>query len=1286
MINTFTSGLNLDVSPRFLDKSSYSYALNAVLESDTGNQGSIINELGNDLCQTINGNIMGHVILDDNSFLIITDTNIIATLNPTTKAYEEIINAPCLNITNPVSILFRIRKGCERTIYLTDGTNPHRTINLDSLNDYIVDGEWDCDLFSTSPSVELPCASLVRVNDSGGQIELGSVSFHIRYMDEDLNTSNWFELPFQVTIVDDILNAPYNTIDGGTNLLTDPETEDLTGVPISNKSVEILLEGLDQSYKYYQIAHVQSISATGAPSQITHSFPQAITQTNYTFTGLNNGGILSSLDDIVVDEQIIDIANHHVQLDNRLILAGESTQSYDWAQVQRAANTIRIGWCEKVQPDSSKLPTYTPSYMRDEIQAFAIVGKLKNSSQTFAFHIPGRTSTAFDLADVDGQPRWKVENTASFQFPNQYGTMSYIECGSDYPDVLDCNGERIYPEGPVRHHKFPDTCLSPLTREPSSPIELQSKDVVSLGINVNITEFLTLIPEALANNIESWHVVSAVPTEQDHTVLDKGIYFNAKTRIEYLDETVSISRQDDVYNPSLSTDRWEPNLRAGFFLSPEVLFNRRFLNGTHYKFIKKLSSTWENTIGRDGIRVPGIFDYDFSEGLKENFGQTVGINNSVFVDPPELADVPIGESPFIGTSTVTADLNGTTIHNANFSHHVFYSQLAEDISEDHSFSGRTERAFYTSIKRDVDPFCNLYALTYTTAFNLNCIEDGCVYGGDSYISKFQMASIESVTPGSGKAFYRFYVESRINTGLRSSSTDPLVNYYKGSTDPELIDYLNPNRELADGEVRVYKPEFFSYNADYSRQRIEKPYFPIPLAFDFCSECLNEYPFRIRYSKRSYQEELADNYEVFLQNDYRDLDGSTGIITNLFIDKDQLYAATEKASWFIPTRPQQIQTDASTAYIGIGDVLSVPPKKLSTTNYAYGGSQDKWSFTSTEFGTFYMDQLQNKFFHLSDKLTEISDKGLRNWFEENTDLQLTKAFPSANNPYKHAGFITTYDSRHRRVILTKRDYKPLFDDMTFDGTYFRNVGGVIVPLGEPSYFENLSSTISYSVPHQKWASFHSYVPNYYMNNHETFFSQVNTNFGGLDFRGVYEHNAGSYQTYYNSKKPFIIEYTQNEEAVMTKVFDSLTLYSQTYEQISNNIYKERNGVVPFTGIISYNENQSTGYHPLSLETDLLPINDTDLGEGVSVDYVEDHYRISNLRDYTSDLTFWTEDWDDTKSSYPIDKVPQNIDYNKSLFETERLRGQYLKNRLFSELLGNYKVVTDLIATKQSISNR
>ena len=65
---------------------------------------------------------------------------------------------------------------------------------------------------------------------------------------------------------------------------------------------------------------------------------------------------------------------------------------------------------------------------------------------------------------------------------------------------------------------------------------------------------------------------------------------------------------------------------------------------------------------------------------------------------------------------------------------------------------------------------------------------------------------------------------------------------------------------------------------------------------------------------SFQEEKTDNYRMFLPNNYRDIEGETGEITNIFRLYNNLFAHTEEALWRMGRNYQERVTDNIVSFI------------------------------------------------------------------------------------------------------------------------------------------------------------------------------------------------------------------------------------------------------------------------------------------------------------------------------------------------------------------------------------
>lgn len=230
------------------------------------------------------------------------------------------------------------------------------------------------------------------------------------------------------------------------------------------------------------------------------------------------------------------------------------------------------------------------------------------------------------------------------------------------------------------------------------------------------------------------------------------------------------------------------------------------------------------------------------------------------------------------------------------------------------------------------------------------------------------------------------------------------------------------------------PQVYLVNPDHNVRAGVKKFYTIPLEYDCCSECREFFPHRIHYSQQSFQEEKSDNYRMFLPNNYRDIEGETGHITNLYRFYNNLYVHTEEALWQMGRNYQERVTDNVVSFIGTGSYFEIPPQKvLDDDTGSSAGTRHKWGSIKTPAGIFFVSENQRKIYQFSGKdLKPISNTGLSNWFKNNLEIALDKnylkslgkEYPNRDNP-SHllgTGFLSTYDTKKERIIFTKKDFK------------------------------------------------------------------------------------------------------------------------------------------------------------------------------------------------------------------------------------------------------------------------
>jgi hypothetical protein len=256
---------------------------------------------------------------------------------------------------------------------------------------------------------------------------------------------------------------------------------------------------------------------------------------------------------------------------------------------------------------------------------------------------------------------------------------------------------------------------------------------------------------------------------------------------------------------------------------------------------------------------------------------------------------------------------------------------------------------------------------------------------------------------------------------------------------ELDSYLLEKLTLLDSDNengRLYKgyaaAEIYELNPDYRRINKQKIFFHLGIEYDCCSECIEEFPQRIHFSEQAFQEELSDNYRVFLPNNYKDIEGEKGKMTNIYRLYNNIYIHTEEALWHLPQNYQERVTNDIVSFIGTGAYFDTPPRLIVDDEKSSAGTKHKWGAIKTKHGILFPNQAEKKWYLFDGKsLKALSDDGHSNWFKTNM-LSLaanqyynsnTRDYPFLNNPSNKygEGFVSTYDTEKERFIVTRKDY-------------------------------------------------------------------------------------------------------------------------------------------------------------------------------------------------------------------------------------------------------------------------
>jgi hypothetical protein len=555
-----------------------------------------------------------------------------------------------------------------------------------------------------------------------------------------------------------------------------------------------------------------------------------------------------------------------------------------------------------------------------------------------------------------------------------------------------------------------------------------------------------------------------------------------------------------------------------------------------------------------------------------------------------------------------------------------------------------------------------------------------------------------------------YIESAVPFGLRDGLTNgntDFVNSPEEYNEDTFRTYLIEKFTLLDrdqGSGRLYRgmptAELYSMNFDYLRFNKQTTFSHLPAEYDCCADSDEGFPMRIWYSEQSFQEEKVDNYRVFLPNNYRDIEGEHGEITGMYRLGNSLFIHTREALWHLPQNIQERVNSDLVSLIGTGEFFSVPPTKVVDDKLGSAGTQHKWATVKTKNGVIFVNEVENKVYLHSKGIQDITLSGMRNWFENNLKPNITKQlfdkfrieYPHANNPANPlgVGYLSVYDTRLERVIITKKDYSILPDKLaqlvllaapgvgsTFSYVFTENkfyLGQEELSFDNEDYFENKSWTISFSFHTNTWISWHSYLPNYYIHNQNSFYSVVAGN------SSIWKHNVeGKYHTYYGVYAPHIIEIVKVSNPLQSYITEDLII--QTIARQWDDNLKDYNDVktVTFNKILAYNSYQSSGEKEMLVKEAtnnpqnwyLEQIKNT-AGQ-VSLTRAERNWHINDFRDYVVNynVPLFSTRWQDIKAGFFIDKVVNSgaVSNTKPWHELQTFNDKYLIVRLKFDTFDN-----------------
>ena len=641
--NTFSKGMNKDITPSFEPNNSWYHAINAANNSSDGDIGVIGNEPANLQCGVIPYTIIGAIHRYADEWVVYSTDGIsseIGRFDDSECKYEVIVNDPCLNFKKKHLITGAAKENfdCTWQVYWDDGHNPSRSMNIDNVP-YIqelvsgpdLDGEpcviyedttfLDCEKIRLHPLVDTPCLQLTKATD-GGTLLNGAYQAYIAYTENDQVISDYI---------------------GISNIQT------LWSHRGSGGSLDIALSNLDKDYFYFDLVLLIRQQGQIYTKRIGN-YSTEVASINIDY--IDQALISISFEDLFRQSPLYEKSEAMYVVNDYLIRQGP-TEQFDF-NYQPLANNIRTNWViNEVNQDYYINAGNKIGFMRDEQYAFFIRWIYNTGERSSSYHIPGRGPQNYTLPnginenerevifgtnvlDPAGDPVFKVYNTASGgAVPIEpqpdgsniiaRGQMGYWESTERYPDktpeIWNSSSHTWSNEFDpsaelcgefIRHHKMPSEMIDPL---------LTISDNNDSGIRILGVEFSN-IKRPLYNdgtpilNIQGYEVLRGsrlgnktvlakgmfknmrkydVPNDQNLIGNAQGLYPNYPYNDLRCDVYHTTHRRTEGCDPGVQASVQEYNALCGFtedvftFHSPDLMFTKPYLNAYETVFYGQIN-------------------------------------------------------------------------------------------------------------------------------------------------------------------------------------------------------------------------------------------------------------------------------------------------------------------------------------------------------------------------------------------------------------------------------------------------------------------------------------------------------------------------------------------------------------------------------------------------------------------------------------------------------------------------------------------------------------------------
>lgn len=280
----------------------------------------------------------------------------------------------------------------------------------------------------------------------------------------------------------------------------------------------------------------------------------------------------------------------------------------------------------------------------------------------------------------------------------------------------------------------------------------------------------------------------------------------------------------------------------------------------------------------------------------------------------------------------------------------------------------------------------------------------------------------------------FLTETRINTWNRTAEPGLEKNFYPNTGDTgELTQEKN---------VPIKKEEYFFYNQIYSKAVTGISSRNLYDNFNQAeSDCRNDKPNGIMWSLPDNSENNYNDPYLIYRDGFYEFDSKYGKLKDVrTIEREQILIRQENAVSLYNALDVSVDDGKNPETRNLASAFARRPMTYSETDLGFGGTQSSQS-VSCEYGHFHVDAKRGQVIQIptgGQGMEEISSliggkpSGMRNWFKEHLPFKILKSKIAnledldIDNAINGVGITMGYDSRFRRVFITKKDYIPKAD--------------------------------------------------------------------------------------------------------------------------------------------------------------------------------------------------------------------------------------------------------------------